>query len=202
MRQVFFCTGKPCCMLRKLLLVGLAIILSTWVLGSWFWLAKAPASSGAPLTISRQAQGQAAPAGSLSATNLLPDFFQQKYPPEERAQFHVSSQKPAAVFVLATGVQVRTEAGWQPYSEEPRNEIWRLRPGTAKDLYVQVPEKAKEETCRVYIRYAGQMHGARLFQTQAREAWQIRSLTNWTGQAWGGGRFSGRYECFSEEFSK
>src|SRR5262245_48812129 len=62
-------------------------------------------------------------------TNVIPDFFQLKYPPAQRAEFLVSSSMPVAIFVLATGVQLRTDSGWRLYSEEPRNDIWRLKPG-------------------------------------------------------------------------
>jgi len=37
-----------------------------------------------------------------------------------------------------------------------------------------------------------------LLKAQLREAWKIKSFSNWTGKAWGGGRYSGSYELFSE----
>jgi hypothetical protein len=152
--------------------------------------------------MTRQQMGAVEQTLSGSPTNILPDFFQRKYPPGQRAQFHVSSSKPAAVFVLATGVQVLRQSEWQPYSEEPRNEIWRLQPGTAQDLYVEIPTKQTEDIWRAYIRYSREIHGLPLFKVQAREAWKTRTLTNWTGKAWGGGRFGGRYELFTKGFSQ
>lgn len=175
--------------------VGAAVVTVAWLSSG----EKEP-SSATPLMLSRQQCGAVDQAVSASATNILPDFFQRKYSPAQRAQFHVSSSKPAAVFVLATGVQIRTDSGWQPYSEEPRNEIWRLKPGTAQDMFVEIPEMQTEEIWRAYIRYGTEMHGPPLLRAQVREAWSIRSFRNWTGKAWGGGRFSGQYELFSEEF--
>jgi hypothetical protein len=177
--------------------VGAAVVTVPWLLKG----GKEP-SAATTLMLSRQKSGALDHAVSVSATNILPDFFQRKYSPTQRAQFHVSSSKPAAVFVSATGVQIRTDSGWQPFSEEPRNEIWRLKPGTAQDVFVEIPEKQTEEIWRAYIRYGTEMHGPRLLRAQVREAWIIRSFRNWTGKAWGGGRFSGQYELFSEEFSK
>jgi len=51
------------------------------------------------------------------------------------------------------------------------------------------------------VRYGAQMKGPPLLKAQLREAWLTQSFTNWSGQAWGGGRFSGANVFFSEEFS-
>ena len=188
---------------RKMFITGLGIAVSTAVVTvAWLSAGEKESSIAAPLILSRQQIGAVDLVRSVSATNILPDFFERKYSSAQRAQFHVSSSKPAAVFVLATGVQIRTESGWRPYSEEPRNEIWRLEPGTAHDMFVEIPEKQTGEIWRAYIRYGTEMHGPPLLRAQAREAWKIRSFTNWTGKAWGGGRFNGQYELFSEEYSK
>jgi len=88
------------------------------------------------------------------------------------------------------------------FPEEQRNEIWRLKPGIARELFVERPEKAAEETWRVYVQYGAEMHGPPLWKAQLREAWRIRSFTNWTGKGWGGGRFSGRNEFLSDEFAE
>ena len=154
------------------------------------------------LTIKPLQGGRSTQSGSLHITNVFRDFFESKYPPEKRAGFNVLSTEPFPIFVLKSGVQVRTEAGWQTYSEEPRNEIWRLGPGTAKNMYVEIPEESSAKVWRAYICYSTEMKGPALFKAQAREAWQIRSFSNWNGNAWGGGRFSGEYEFFSEEFSR
>ena len=46
---------------------------------------------------------------------------------------------PSVCFALATGVQVRRESGWETISEEPRNEIWRLKPGVVQQFFVERP---------------------------------------------------------------
>jgi len=129
-------------------------------------------------------------------------FFALKYSPAQRAQFHVIASQPIAIFVLSTGVQIRTESGWEPFSDEPRNEIWRLKPGMAREVFFERPQIEARQIWRVYVRYGTEMRGPELWKWQLREAWQIRSFTNWTGRAWGGGRFGGNHEFFSGEFSK
>lgn len=185
-----------------MIIIGLTTTVIAVVTVAWLSLAGQEFLAAAPLTMSRQQSGVMDQTVSVSPTNIIPDFFQLKYPSTRRAGFHVSSSKPAAIFVLATGVQILTDSGWQPFSEEPRNEIWRLKPGTAQDMFVEIPEKQTEERWRAFIRYGTEMHGPPLLRAQVREAWKIRSITNWTGKAWGGGRFSGGNEYFSQEFSK
>jgi hypothetical protein len=189
-------------MRRKLIMIGLVIASSTAVTVAWLSLDDKASLTATPLTMGRQQSSAVNQTVSNSPTNVLPDFFQMKYPFAKRAQFHVSSRQPVAVFVLATGVQVQSDSGWHPYSEEPRNEIWRLKPDTAQDMFVEIPEKQTEHIWRAYIRYGTEMRGAALVKAQVREAWKIRSFSNWTGRAWGGGRFRGLYELFSEEFSQ
>jgi hypothetical protein len=65
-----------------------------------------------------------------------------------------------------------------------------------RELCVERPEA---ETWRVYIRYGKEIRGFSLLKAQLQEAWKIKSFSNWTGKAWGGGRFRGSYELFSEE---
>lgn len=190
-------------MRRKIFIAGLVIAVGGAVVAvAWLSAAENDSSISTSLILKRQLPGAVDQTGSDSATVILPDFYQLKYSPDQRAGFHVSSSRSVAVFVFSTGVQVRTESGWQVYSEEPRNEIWRLTPGTAQDLFVEIPEKQAGEVWRAYVRYGTEMHGLRLFGAQVREAWRIRSFRNWTGKAWGGGRFSGQDELFSETFSK
>lgn len=114
----------------------------------------------------------------------------------------MTSSEPIAIFVLATGVQILTDTGWQKFSEEPRNEIWRLKPGTAQEMFVERPEKEREQAWRAYVRYGAEIQGWPLLKAQLQEAWKIRSFNNWTGKAWGGGRFRGSNEFFSAEFSE
>lgn len=83
--------------------------------------------------------------------------------------------------------------------EEYRGEIWRLKSGIAREVCVERPEG---ETWRAYVRYGTEMKGAQLWEWQIRDTWRDRSFSNWTGQAWGGGRFSGRNELFSTEVSE
>ena len=54
----------------------------------------------------------------------------------------------------------------------------------------------------LYLRYGTEMKGVPLIKAQLREAWLNRSLSNWTGKAWGGGRWSGANELFSDEFTE
>ena len=84
-------------------------------------------------------------------------------------------------------------------SEESRGEIWRLKSGVTREVCVERPEAAM---WRAYLRYGTEMKGAPLIKAQLREAWLKRSLSNWTGKAWGGGRWSGAHELFSDEFTE
>jgi len=154
------------------------------------------------LRIDRQKIGNAGSGVATLAANVVADFFKLKYLPAQRAEFHVTSSQPIAIFVLATGVQIRTDSGWEAFSEEPRNEIWRLKPGIAREMCVERPQKETDQIWRSYIRYGTEMQGPPLVKAQLREAWKTRSFSNWSGQAWGGGRFSGANELFSEEFSE
>jgi hypothetical protein len=146
----------------------------------------------------RKIEGDGSGVASPS-NNAMPDFYRLKYGLEQRAEFHVSSSQPMAMFVEATGVQVRTDSGWKPFSEEPRNEIWRLKPGVARELFVERPPRETRQTWRAYVRYGTEMNGPSLWRVQLREARKIRSFSNWTGKPWGGGHFSGENELFTEE---
>jgi hypothetical protein len=152
-----------------------------------------------PLRIDRQQLGNAGSSGVALSTNVLPDFFRQKYSPAQKAEFRVTCSQPIAIAVWATGVQVHTESGWAPFSEEPRNETWRLTPGTERELVVERPPTASRQIWRAYVRYGTEMRAPPLLQAQLREAWRIRSFSNWTGKAWGGGRFSGSHDLFSKD---
>jgi len=176
--------------------VGIAVATAfLWSSGDGSRTAKA-------LRIDRQKIGNAASGVATPSSNVVSDFFRLKYSPAQRAAFHVTSSQPIAIFVLATGVQIRTATGWEAFSEEPRNEIWRMKPGIAREMVVERPQKGTEQIWRAYVGYATEMQGPPLWKAQLREAWKIRSFANWTGKAWGGGRFSGRNEFLSEEFAE
>ena len=156
-----------------------------------------------PLRIDRQKSGDAGSEAAAPATNVISDFYNRKYSMAQRAKFHVTTSQPIAIGVFATGVQIRTDSGWEPFSEEPRNETWRLKPGLAREMYVERPQRETGLPWRAYVRYGTEMRGPQLWKWQLREAWQIRSFSNWTGQAWGGGRFKNDgNEFFTEEFSE
>jgi hypothetical protein len=77
-----------------------------------------------------------------------------------------------------------------------------MKPGIEREMVVERPQKGTEQIWRAYVGYATEMQGPPLWKAQLREAWKIRSFANWTGKAWGGGRFSGRNEFLSEEFAE
>ncbi len=186
----------PSFLARGAFLVGLAVVVAL------LWASGARTPTLNPLHINRQKLGDDATAVA-PATNVVPDWYEQKYSPVQRAKFHVTASQPMAIFVLATGVEVRTDSGWAPFSEERRNEIWRLKPGLAGEMFVERPQRATGLPWRAYVRYGTEMKGPRLWKWQLRAAWQDRSFTNWTGQAWGGGRFNnGGNELLSEEYSE
>jgi hypothetical protein len=131
--------------------------------------------------------------------NVVPDDLRRKYDPLSRGEFHLASSQDTSIFVLATGVQIRTPSGWKMATEEYRGEIWRLKPGIPREVCIERPHT---ETWRAYIRYGTEMKGSPLLKAKLREAWTIRSFSNWTGKAWGGGRYSGSYELVSEEIKE
>src|SRR6185369_4144015 len=118
------------------------------------------------------------------STNVVADFFRQKYSPEQRAEFQVSSSQPVAIFVRETGVRVHTDAGWQPFSQEPRNEIWRLRPGIKREMFLERPSRETGQAWRAYILYGAEIQGPKLWKWQILGVWKTHSFSNWTGQAW------------------
>jgi len=136
---------------------------------------------------------------TVQRTNIVLDDLRQKYSPERREEFYVGSIQDTAIFILATGVQVRTPAGWQTAYEEYRGEIWRLKSGVAREVCVERPESG---VWRVYVRYGTEMRGPSLVKAQLKDAWISRSFSNWTGKAWGGGRWSGSNELFSDEVTE
>jgi hypothetical protein len=162
------------------------------------WLRLSKGQSPAPPMLRMDLAGSLSGGTSVGAqsTNVVLDDLRQKYDPKRRVVFHVTASQTTSVFVLATGVQVSGPAGWERVYEEYRGEIWRLKPDVEREVCVERPEG---EIWRAYVRYGVEMKGVSLLRAQLKEAWKIRSVTNWTGRAWGGGRWSGRYELFSEE---
>ena len=146
-----------------------------------------------PLRIDRVATNTGDSALVAGRTNVIPDDVRQMYSPTRRVEFVVSSTNDTSIFVLATGVQMLTESGWQVVSEERRGEIWRLKTGVAREVCVERPEA---ETWRMYLRYGTEMKGAPWISAELREAWLNHSPSNWNGKAWGGGRWSGAYEIY------
>ena len=147
-----------------------------------------------PVHETLERSGLAAPQG-----HVVPDNYPRGWFGLQTTTFHMTYTQAIAIFVISTGVQIHTDSGWKPFSEQPRNEIWRLKPGRPQEFFVDSPQREK---WRAYVRFGREMSGPQLWYWQARGAWQDRSFTNWTGRAWGGGRFSGENELFSEEFSE
>lgn len=135
----------------------------------------------------------------LNRGSVVLDDLRRKYDPRIRAEFRVSTAQDVSIFVVSTGVQVHTQSGWKTEAEEYRGEIWRLKAGTQKEVCIERPHS---QTWRAYVRYGSEMKGLPLLRAQMREAWILRSLSNWTGKAWGGGRWSGSCEIFSEEVTE
>jgi len=126
---------------------------------------------------------------------VIPDDLRLKYPPDQRGDFHLVSAEKTAVAVWETGVQTLTPSGWKVASPDQRGEIWRLQSGLPREFCVERPTHT---TWRAYIRYGREMKGPALWWAQVREVWKLHSFSNWTGKAWGGGRFAGNLELFSE----
>lgn len=172
------------------------------VLGGGLWLvllwnlepARAP-----ELVLSR-----AGPAGTTNAagpepghgSGTVPDDLRRKHDPRVRVSFWLSCTQDVAIFVSATGVQVPTGYAWRTEMEDLRGSIWRLKAGIPQEVCVPRPESP---AWRTFIRCGVEMKGWRLLKAQLREAWILRSFSQWSGKAWGGGRWSGEYEILSPE---
>lgn len=129
---------------RTLIVAGSVAVIGIAVATSFFWSSGGGSLTAKELHFDRQKLGGAADGVSVPSTNVVADFFRSRYSAAQRAEFHVTSSQSIAIFVRATGVQIRTASGWQPFSEEQRNEIWRLKPGIARELFVERPEKEAE----------------------------------------------------------
>ena len=137
--------------------------------------------------------------GGATRVTVVPDELRQKYSTTKEVAFHVTCSRANSIFVLATGVQILTPSGWRTISEEYRSEIWRLSSRVAREVCVERPDAA---SWRAYLRYGTEMKGVSLIKAQLREAWLTRSFSNWTGKAWGGGRWSGANELLSKEITE
>ena len=188
---------------RRRWIVSLAVLAAILgVVACGWWLGSRPARPRAAFEFHR-----------VSTTNLhnpvlgnvtpdrspVPDDLRGKYASVQRGEFHLVSSEDTAILVLATGVQVLTSSGWKTQTEDYRGEIWRLKAGQPKEVCVERPGNT---TWRAFLRYGFEMHGVPVLKAQVREAWVLKSFSNWTGQAWGGGRFHGNEELFSEEIEE
>ena len=162
-------------------------------------LSKDRSQAPPPLRIDRARMYDGGLGGRAPRPNVVSDDLRQKYSPTRRVEFHVACSKDTSIFLLASGVQILTPTGWQMLSEEYRGEIWRLKSGVAREVCVERPEAAM---WRAYLRYGTEMKGLPLIKAQLREAWLSRSFSNWTGKAWGGGRWTGANELFNDEFTE
>ena len=166
------------------------------------WLMSRESPRTPILVLNREGQAEAhAPRQPVTAdsSKVVLDDLRRKYDPRKRVEFRVSSTQDSSIFVWATGVQFRTALGWKSEAEEYRGEIWRLKAGIPREVCV---ERSPSETWRAFVRYGTEMKGPSLLRAQLREAWILRSFSNWTGKPWGGGRWSGSYEIFSEEVTE
>jgi len=118
---------------RTLIVAGSVAVIGIAVATSFIWSSDGGSLTAKALRIDRQELEGAGDGVSVPFTNVVADFFRLKYSDAQRAELNVTSSQAIAIFVRATGVQIRTASGWQPFSEEQRNEIWRLKPGIAQN---------------------------------------------------------------------
>jgi hypothetical protein len=112
------------------------------------------------------------------------------------ASFQLSCAKPCSIFLATATVEVPQRWAWRPETTYGRGEIVRLKANIPYEICVEPPRSGD---WRVSISYGTEMHGSRLLLAQMREAWKIKSFSNWTGRPWGGGHFSGSWTLASEE---
>ncbi len=108
---------------RTLIVAGSVAVIGIAVATSFFWSSGGGSLTAKELHFDRQKLGGAADGVSVPSTNVVADFFRSRYSAAQRAEFHVTSSQSIAIFVRATGVQIRTASGWQPFSRrtEKRN---------------------------------------------------------------------------------
>src|SRR5215472_3484698 len=166
--------------LRKRITNGSIAVLGLATLAALIWLASNHPQRPQVLRMERSRTNDDRPGAAAPRTRIIPDDLRQKYASTRRAEFDIASSQDTSIFVLATGVQVHTPSGWQMLSEDYRGEIWRLKSGVAREVCVEQPEG---QTWRAYIRFGTEMKGTSLLKAQIKEAWNIRSFSNWTGRA-------------------
>jgi len=181
-------------------------ILSGWIVGvglafgvQLLWLSGDQPQAPEMLHIHRGRTCVSDLAVSAQTTNVVLDDLRQKYARARRVEFHVDCSRDTSIFVLATGVQVHGSSGWQTVYEESRGDIWRLKSGIVREVCVERPES---NSWRAFIRYGTEMRGWSLLRAQLKEAWILHSFSNWNGKPWGGGRWSGAFELFSDEVTE
>ena len=185
---------------RRNWIVSESVALVSLAIGiAFLLLSKDRSQAPPPLRIDRARMYDGGLGGGAPRPNVVSDDLRQEYSPTRRVEFHVACSKDTSIFLLASGVQILTPTGWQMLSEEYRGEIWRLKSGVAREVCVERPEAAM---WRAYVRYGTELKGVPLIKARLREAWLNRSLSNWTGKAWGGGRWSGANELFSDEITE
>src|SRR5262245_60580697 len=135
---------------RRWILGGSAILIGLAIGVSSLRLSSDKSQTAQILRLDRASVSNNNSAVAASPTNLVPDDIRQKCDPMRRVEFHVACSRNTSIFVLATGVQVRTSSGWRTFSEEYRGEIWRLKLGLAREVCVERPPGG---TWRAYIRY-------------------------------------------------
>ncbi len=108
--------------------------------------------------------------------------------------FNLITSNDCSIAVWETGTQWQTENGWETVHEEHRFETWQLTNGIPLQFTVEPPN---DGPWRVFIHYGTEMKGLPLLRAQLREAWKLRSFTNWNGNPWVGGRWTGSTRIFS-----
>src|SRR5678816_966811 len=148
---------------KLICLVGLGIVLGVLCLpGSGTQTAQI-------LTMNRADQSAAysttAQGPTTAASTVVLDALRLSFDPRKRVEFLVTGTRNTSIFVLATGVQVRTPSGWKTEAEQSRGEIWRLKAGVSREVCVDRPTS---ETWRAYVRYGTEMKGLSLLRAQLR----------------------------------
>jgi len=116
------------------------------------WLMSGESPRTPVLVLDREGQTDAhVPRQAVTAdsSEVVLDDLRRKYDPRTRVEFRASCTQDTSIFVLATGVQVRTPSGWKTEAEEYRGETWRLNAGIPREVCV---ERSPSVTWRAYVR--------------------------------------------------
>jgi hypothetical protein len=184
---------------RRVLLITLFVM----ACGLAVFIASLPSrevAAGPSLTFVRvgSVAGTNVSGGSTVQTVVHPDYLRRKFRPDLTATYWLQAPTNKAIALWVTGVEVHTDKGWVSYSEEDRHETVRLSAGVAQEICVEFPDYGE---WRAYIRYAPELPWWPSFKAKLHEAYLTRSFANWSGRAWGGGRFGGSITQFSEVVS-